>query len=149
MVSLRAALSTSGPEIALNQSEIKATYKEISKISKLPPQFACLKKLHLSHNKLSSLEGIEQFHSLESLSLAFNKIPSLQELTRIPRPPKLTHLNIYGNPLTRHPNHLRTLITLFPDLKKIDDLDIQPSAHTQYKDLNERLSKRLIPFLIF
>ena len=124
MVSLRKALLNSGPETTVNGTEIKATYKEISKISTLPAQFSNLKKLHLSHNKISTLRGIEQFQSLESVSLAFNKIPHIDELYRIPRPPKITNLNIYGNPLTKHPNHLRILMTIFPDLKKIDDLDL-------------------------
>ena len=149
MLSLLQVLNEGGSEVTVNHTEIKAVFKEIKQISKLPREFSCIKKLHLSHNKISCLTGIDQFKNLESLSLIFNKILKIDELFKINRPPKLTNLNVYGNPFTRNPNYLKILITIFPTLTKIDDFDIPTDLHTDYKIIYEKLSKTLIPFQVF
>ncbi|MFS8160499.1 MAG: leucine-rich repeat domain-containing protein [Candidatus Roizmanbacteria bacterium] len=42
-----------------------------------------MKKLFLSHNHLSTLDGLESFKALTHLSISHNKIQDIEEISRI------------------------------------------------------------------
>jgi len=58
----------------LQKGEIILSHKEINQIGLISPNYKNIAKLYLSHNKLTNLNGIEQFKNLTHVSLAFNNI---------------------------------------------------------------------------
>ena len=105
-------------------------------------------KMFLSHNRLSSLEGIEAFKKLRSLSLCFNQIEDTKELMRIENKHLLEHLNIEYNPLTKNPNYRRLMLILFPNLQRLDSLKITTMLRMCHEGIFVKISKVLIPFLV-
>lgn len=57
--------------------------------------------MHLNHNLIENLSGIEQFKYLRVLELKFNQIKEINELTKIANPHNLTNLNLMGNPIEK------------------------------------------------
>ena len=94
-------------------------------------QFAKVKKLFLSHNGLSSLNGVELFPNLTHLSISHNKLLEVDELGKIGAPSsahggannagKLQCLAVKGNFfLERHPDYKTLIIRHFTGLKELD-----------------------------
>jgi len=132
-------------ETSLNQ--LTVSYKDIETIGELPPLLRRIKLLNLSHNLIYSLEGITSLGYLEDLDLSFNKIRSVNELMKISNKPLLKKLSIAKNPLTNHPNHRRIILVVFPNLEKLDDLDISLEIRSCHEEIFVQLSLTLIPFL--
>jgi hypothetical protein len=79
-------------------------------------------KLFLSHNALTTLEGLEAFPALTHLSLSFNRIQDIEELTRIKNPHLLECLAVKGNFIDRHPDCRALLLRYFPKLRELDGI---------------------------
>lgn len=59
--------------------------------------FVKLRILNLSHNKLTTTEGIETIYTLENLDLSHNRISEWPEIKRISTLPDLESLKLHGN----------------------------------------------------
>ena len=62
---------------------VNLDYRDITSIGIVDPIFHKIKELSLNHNKISSLQGIQQFKRLRVLKLNFNKIKSQMELLKV------------------------------------------------------------------
>jgi len=92
-----------------------------------------VKKLFLSNNGITNLEGIGQFRNLESLSLANNLIKfmsdvSFQELQSLN---KLEFLIMEGNRVCYTPMYREKIIHLLPSLQKLDQNFITREERSQ------------------
>ena len=131
----------------VSKTKINLTFCDIETIDEVPKTFQKLDKLHLSHNKISSLSGIQQFKGITHLSLSFNNIKDWEQLLKLENKDALLELNVKGNPFTAHPNHLFLIIDKFPNLQRIDDLKI--SKEDRYYLQNYwLLSGKILPFFI-
>lgn len=103
-------------------------------------QFAKVKKLFLSHNNLTSLEGIAHFPNLTHLSLSHNKLANIDELAKIGsasaahgtanNASKLQCLAVKGNYfLERHPDYKALVIRHFVNLRELDSQPLQAGPH--------------------
>lgn len=90
---------------------INAASRGISALAPpLPQRLRSAGVVYLSHNRLRSLNGIEQFGAVHTLSLASNVLADWAALLPLTRLPALRHLTLLGNPLARRPYYrARTL----------------------------------------
>merc|ERR1712226_1405036 len=80
-----------------------------------------LQWLDLQHNYLVTLsEELNKFPNLKSLYLHVNFIADTKEFTKIMNLPVLRSLTVHGNPIDKIPNFRLYLISIFPQLKKLD-----------------------------
>ncbi|XP_036373461.1 geranylgeranyl transferase type-2 subunit alpha [Megalops cyprinoides] len=90
-----------------------------NKLQSLPPQFAmlqCLEVLEVDDNAIETLPGLYHLPRLEELSLRNNQISRLSELKPLSSCPKLTRLDLRGNPVTQTPNLQSELAELLPSV---------------------------------
>ena len=132
----QAPLTLTGDKLSLNYQEISSLQIErhgfsLMQQKALAFQFAKVKKLFLSYNNLTSLEGIEHFPNLTHLSVSYNKLSSVDELARIGAKSnvhgqannsnKLLCLAVKGNFfLERHPDYRALIIRHFTGLRELD-----------------------------
>jgi len=131
----------------LSKSKINLTFCDIETIDDVPKTFHQIEKLHLSHNKIVSLDGIQQFKNITHLSLSYNMIKDHEELNNVVNKEALVELNIKGNPFTANPNHLFLTMDKFPKLQRIDDLKI-PKEDRFYLRNYWLLSGKILPLFI-
>ncbi|XP_061445176.1 geranylgeranyl transferase type-2 subunit alpha isoform X1 [Rhineura floridana] len=88
----------------------------------LPPTLAmmrCLEVLEADDNRIETLEGLPSLPHLEELSLCNNRIQRPSALRTLTSFPKLTHLNLQGNPLCQIPGVQSELAALLPNVATI------------------------------
>lgn len=59
------------------QTTVKRSYQNINKLP-LPSNAHLITRLYLSHNNISSLEGLQQFTSLSALNVSYNRIRNIR-----------------------------------------------------------------------
>lgn len=131
----------------ITKEKIALSFCEITRIDRVPYPYNKVPKLYLSHNKLSSLDGIEQFQNLEHLSLSYNRIEELEEFYKVNNSYRLKEISIRGNPLERHPNHVYFLVDTFPSVVRVDDFVIEPEDRKLLMNY-EKISGLIIPFYL-
>uniref|UniRef100_A0AAR2JKW1 Geranylgeranyl transferase type-2 subunit alpha n=1 Tax=Pygocentrus nattereri TaxID=42514 RepID=A0AAR2JKW1_PYGNA len=85
----------------------------------LPPQFSmlhCLEVLEADDNVIENLEGLYHLPKLEEVSLKNNRILYLSDLEPLASCPKLTRLDLRGNPVTKTANIQAELSQLLPSV---------------------------------
>uniref|UniRef100_A0A1A8ERD9 Geranylgeranyl transferase type-2 subunit alpha n=1 Tax=Nothobranchius korthausae TaxID=1143690 RepID=A0A1A8ERD9_9TELE len=90
-----------------------------NRLQRLPPQFAmlqCLEVFEADNNSIKSLEGVYCLPKLEEISLKNNKISTLADLQPLASCPKLTHLDLRGNPITQTAGVESELAKLLPSV---------------------------------
>ena len=98
-----------------------AVEKGIATLDEVRAGFRVARKLFLSHNDLTSLNGIEQFPELRVLSVQSNRIASLSEVRVLTDGcPHLEVASFEGNPLESTPNYREQLLGILPALKMLD-----------------------------
>lgn len=101
--------------------------------------------MFLSHNHLSTLEGIEAFTGLTHLSLSHNRLQDIEELARLSNSRALECLAVKGNFIDRHPDYKALLLRYFPRLKELDGMQITENLRQQMKDA-EQLRRCIMVF---
>lgn len=90
-----------------------------NQLMKLPPQFAmlhCLEVLEADDNAIENLEGLYHLPNLEEVSLKNNQISKIPDLSPLATCPKLTRLDLRGNPVTKTADIEAELAKLLPSL---------------------------------
>ncbi|KAJ8278247.1 hypothetical protein GJAV_G00085540 [Gymnothorax javanicus] len=90
-----------------------------NQLQALPAQFSvlqCLEVLEADDNVIENLEGLYHLPRLEEVSLRNNQISRLSDLKPLTTCPKLTRLDIRGNPVTQTANIQSELAMLLPSV---------------------------------
>lgn len=148
-IKLSTVLSDPKKSSYLSSFQITLNYCDIAILDKVPNRFLGITKLFLSHNKISSLNGIEQFRSLTHLSIGYNQIEDYRELNKIHDKENLKYLMIQGNPLENHPNHKILILEMFPNLEKINNLTVDKNLRETIEKKTGVIQKNIITFLYF
>lgn len=133
----------------ISANQLILNYCDITNLDNVLPHFQKIKKLFLSHNKISNLSGIEQFKYLTHLSIGYNQIDSLKELNKIFNKESLKCLMIQGNPLEKHPNHKVLILDIFPNLEKLNELTVNKKFRASLEKRTSIIQKNFITFLYF
>ena len=131
----------------ITSNKINLTYCDITSIGQIPLNYLNISRLHLSHNRIENLDGIEEFLKLNYVSLGYNKIKNWKELMKITNKNDIQEIIVNGNPLDLNPNYMFNLYDNFPNITKIDDTLI---TNEDKKILNKyvAISSMLLPFFI-
>lgn len=82
-----------------------------------------LQWIDLSHNYLMKLDyNFEDFPALKTLYLHCNYISSFEDLTQLTPRQELKNFTIHGNSITSIPNFRLLVISILPQLKKLDSV---------------------------
>ncbi|CDQ71942.1 unnamed protein product [Oncorhynchus mykiss] len=90
-----------------------------NQLLRLPPQFAmlqCLEVLEADDNAIENLDGLYYLPKLQEVSLKNNQISKLSDLQLLTSCPKLTCLDLRGNPVTQIANIQSELTELLPSV---------------------------------
>ncbi|XP_038855441.1 geranylgeranyl transferase type-2 subunit alpha [Salvelinus namaycush] len=90
-----------------------------NQLLRLPPQFAmlqCLEVLEADDNAIDNLDGLYYLPKLQEVSLKNNQISKLSDLQLLTSCPKLTCLDLRGNPVTQIANIQSELTELLPSV---------------------------------
>ncbi|KAH9586561.1 Leucine-rich repeat [Trypanosoma melophagium] len=102
-----------------------------------------LKRLNLSSNFLTSINGFQHLPSLEWLSLSFNELTDLRGLRLLPCPKLLLHLDVCGNKIAT----LSELEGSLENCRDLQDLRVEtPRASLGLPTLPQQLQLRENPF---
>ena len=148
-IKLSSVLSDPKKSSYLSSFQITLNHCDIDILDKVPNRFLGITKLFLSHNKISSLNGIEQFKSLTHLSIGYNKIEDYRELNKIHDKENLKYLMIQGNPLENHPNHKVLILEMFPNMEKLNNLTVDRNLREIIEKKTWVIQKNIITFLYF
>lgn len=80
---------------------------------------AKIEQMFISHNRITTLNGIQNFKNLRVLSIAFNDISKISEL-RFLEGLNLETLNMEANPITKLPYYQHHVVALLPKLVLFD-----------------------------
>ena len=97
---------------------------QISDISILS-EFPSLEIISLSTNQVKDITVFTKLENIQELYLKDNQISDLNQIENLKNCKKLEKLVLKDNPITTNPNYIKKIIETLPQLKKLDDIDIQ------------------------
>ncbi|XP_044014631.1 dynein axonemal assembly factor 11 [Aphidius gifuensis] len=101
-------------------------YNLISKIENLN-KLKYLEYLNLALNNIVIIENLEGLECLKKLDLTMNFIGDLKSVKTLKLNYKLEQLYLTGNPCTDYDNYRNYVITVLPQIKQLDMIDIKKS----------------------
>ena len=97
--------------------------KNINDISILS-QIPTLEIVSLNNNDINNLVVFKNLKNLKKLSLKGNKINDFSQIENLRYCPKLEYLKLKDNPISLEKNYFSSIIGTLPNLKILDDIDI-------------------------
>jgi len=131
---------------AFDGDRISLNHICLIEIDPVPATYHTITKLHLSHNRLEKLDGLQQFGSLTHLSIAHNHIKDIDELSKVKNPTVLNVLAVEGNPFALHPNLKPIVLKAFPKLVELDGERINDHIRQDISDAFKVSSKLMKHF---
>jgi hypothetical protein len=108
------------PVLDSNPLCLRATGAGVSEIDLLPGNQLVAIDLFVSHNTISDLTHIVQFHSLQRLLISYNNIRHIEDLFPLCKLPSLREVNLEGNPVSRLPLFYIHVFHLLPLLEVLN-----------------------------
>jgi hypothetical protein len=128
---------------AFDGDRLSLNHCNLAELDQVPAAYTTVTKLHLSHNRLQSLEGLQQFGNLTHLSVAHNNLKGVEELVKVKHPQALVVLAVEGNPCALHPNLIPLVLKTFPHLGELDGVRINDHIRQDISDAF-KVSSRLM-----
>ena len=135
---------------------LRATSKEVRRIDVVPPKYNGCIRLYISHNFISSLANIDQFHFLRKLMIEFNQIRYIEDLRPLSKLEFLNEVRLKGNPVCCLPFWKYHLMSFCRSLvfvnKKLVDTSNAHVAQLELRVLDSLfvsdLSSRILPWYL-
>ena len=93
--------------------------EDISIIAEMPS----LEIISLSGNNIKDIKALKNLKSLKELYLQDNNISDFNQIEYLKNCKKLEILNLSENPISQQQNYSQKILSILPNLKKLDDLD--------------------------
>ena len=93
---------------------------DISLLSKFPT----LEIVSLFRNNISDLAAFKTLKNIKFLNLRDNKISDFSQLESLKNCKQLESLSLKDNPISKEPNYLQKIKEILPQLKKLDDIEL-------------------------
>ena len=101
-------------------------------------QMKSLKLVSLSSNKISSLKPFKNLPNLKELILRNNNIENVDEINYLKTCANLKSLWLEENPVSKKEEYKAHLINVLPNLKKLDNININEIKEEIEKNTNDR-----------
>ncbi|TYZ65325.1 hypothetical protein PybrP1_004078 [[Pythium] brassicae (nom. inval.)] len=106
-------------------TKLNAVGRGIERVGVVPAAVSApVSALFLSQNRLTTLEGVEQFAALRVLSAAGNALASFEDVARLAALPRLRALNLLGNPLCDQPHYRLRVVDCLATVQVLDTTDV-------------------------
>ena len=106
--------------------------EDISTISKL----SNLEIASLSINKIKNLEPLKNLTNLKELYLRKNLVDDIKQIENLKNLQNLKILSLVDNPVVSSPNYKKKVLEIFPNLIKLDDINIK-NENSNNKNKNQ------------
>ena len=119
---------------------------DISLLKEMPS----LEIISLSVNHIKDLSVFCNLKNVKELYLKDNKIADFNQIEYLRNCQKLEKLLLLDNPISKQPNYKQKILEILPNLKKLDDLEINNSNNN--KDKNSPPARLTLPhnsFILF
>ena len=93
--------------------------EDISIIAEMPS----LEIISLSGNNIKDIKALKNLKNLKELYLQDNNISDFNQIEYLKNCKKLEILNLSENPISQQQNYSQKILSILPNLKKLDDLD--------------------------
>ena len=93
--------------------------EDISIIAEMPS----LEVISLNGNNIKDIKALKNLKNLKELYLQDNKISDFNQIEFLKNCKKLEILNLSENPISQQQNYSQKILSILPNLKKLDDLD--------------------------
>ena len=104
--------------------------KNINDISILS-KFPTLENISLINNKIKDLNVFKNLKNLKKLNLKDNEIAEFNQIEPLKNCKQLESLCLKENQITKEPNYAQKIKEILPQLKKIDDIEINKSSNNK------------------
>lgn len=132
--------------LLLCYNKIRELHNFESVVAFVMPDYKNLQWVDLSHNYLEKLDySFEGFPQLRTLYLHCNYLTDLNDFAQLSSHQQLKTLMIHGNPLTAVPNFRCFLISVLPNLKKIDSVLVSRKEVDNATFLRTQIKKFPLP----
>ena len=102
--------------------------KNINDISILS-KFPTLENISLINNKITDLNVFKNLKNLKKLNLKDNEIMEFNQIEPLKNCKQLESLCLMENQITKEPNYVQKIKEFLPQLKKIDDIELNKSTN--------------------
>ena len=126
-----------------NLTTLNITGKNITDISILS-KFPTLENISLINNHIKDLNVFKNLKNLKKLNLKDNKVNEFGQIESLKNCKQLESLCLKENPISKEPNYLQKIKELLPQLKKIDDIEINKNnkdIKLSFKMDNKKIDK--------
>ncbi|EAY05219.1 Leucine Rich Repeat family protein [Trichomonas vaginalis G3] len=100
--------------------QARATSQNVYKIDIVPLQYQSLTDLFVSHNTISNLRNVDQFHQLRRLMAEFNEIQYIDDIAPLKNLKQLKELKLNGNPVCYYPFWEYHVLKFCPQLEMLN-----------------------------
>ena len=117
--------------------------KNINDISILS-KFPTLENVSLINNNINDLSVFKNLKNLKNLNLKDNKITEFNQIELLKNCKNLESLCLKENPISNEPNYIQTIKEILPNLKMLDDTELNKNNNKENKSLkpdNKKINK--------
>ena len=135
------AESVKAGESRLQDKCLRGSNKGISQINTFPGS-SKIEQIFISHNQITTLNGVQNFKNLRVLSISFNEISKISDLKFLEGLP-LETVNLEGNPITQQPYYQHHVVALLPQLSLFDGKTVNDTLRKKARDIVDFDTQRL------
>lgn len=120
--------------------QARATSQNVIKIDIVPLPFQASTDLFVSHNALTTLKNVDQFHQLRRLMAEYNQIQYVDDLQVLKNLKQLKELKLNGNPVCYYPFWEYHVLKYCPTLEMLNGKPVN-SENIKYARMEDDLTK--------
>lgn len=106
-------------------------------------QYPSLEVISLSNNNIKDLTVFKNLKNLKKLNLKDNKISDFNQIESLKNCKQLESLSLKDNPITKEQNYQKRIREILPQLKRLDDIELNKIINKEIKISMKNDSKKI------
>ena len=106
-------------------------------------QYPSLEVISLSNNNIKDLTVFKNLKNLKKLNLKDNKISDFNQIESLKNCKQLESLSLKDNPITKEQNYQKRIREILPQLKRLDDVELNKIINKEIKMSMKNDSKKI------
>ena len=106
-------------------------------------QYPSLEVISLRNNNIKDLTVFKNFKNLKKLNLKDNKISDFNQIESLKNCKQLESLSLKDNPITKEQNYQKRIREILPQLKRLDDIELNKIINKEIKISMKNDSKKI------